>query len=187
MAVREPQTHEPGAGGFLAGEVRADHIGVQKGDKSLLLEGDLSPQPTPPVPAGIPSSLVRAGRRLWTPTRPVPFPAPHLSAAPRGASFFHLRLRSRSPAPESAGAPASGSGARAGAGAGPALGHGVPPTPPWAARPGSFCGRNSPSRSLRAGRSCRAAGRRQRRRNPTAAAAPSLAASLGLAASRQLR
>lgn len=84
MAVREPQTHEPGAGGFLAGEVRAYHIGVQKGDKSLLLEGDLSPQPTPPVPAGIPSSLVRPGRRLWTPTRPVPFPAPHLSAAPRG-------------------------------------------------------------------------------------------------------
>lgn len=84
MAVREPQTHEPGAGGFLAGEVRAYHIGVQKGDKSLPLEGDLSPQPTPPVPAGIPSSLVRPGRRLWTPTRPVPFPAPHLSAAPRG-------------------------------------------------------------------------------------------------------
>lgn len=185
MAVREPQTHEPGAGGFLAGEVRAYHIGVQKGDKSLLLEGDLSPPAHTSRSCRNSVFTSAGGEAVMDPhqARAVPR-APPLGRSP-GASFFHLRLRSRSPAPESAGAPASGSGARAGAG--PALGHGVPPTPPWAARPGSFCGRNSPSRSLRAGRSCRAAGRRQRRRNPTAAAAPSLAASLGLAASRQLR
>lgn len=185
MAVREPQMHEPGACGYLPGEIRAYHIGVQKGDKSLLLEGDLSPSAHTSRSCRN-SVFASADREAFygPPTRPAPSPAPHLSAAPRGrpSSTCGSEVGAQ---PRTALGPCLQPWCPAGAGQGP--GHGIPPTPPWAARPGSFCGRNSPSRSPRAGRGCGAAGRRRPRRNATAAAAPSPAASLGLAASRHWR
>lgn len=52
------------------------------------------------------------------------------------------------PSPAQRWGPASSPGAHSVAGQGP--GHGVPPTPLRAARPGSFCGRNSRSLSPRA-------------------------------------
>lgn len=159
------------------------YVGVQKSCKSLLLERDLSHQPTPLVPAGIPSLLVRAPRCLSTP-RPAAVPrAPPFGRYP-GTSFFHLRLRSRSQAPNSAGSlpPALGSAwaqirGRATGFLPRRLGPRVP----------AFSAGETLSRSPRAGSCCEAAGRRQRRRNPTAPAAPGLAAAPGPAASRQLR
>lgn len=112
--------HEPGACGYLPGEVRAYHIGVQKGDKSLLLEGDLSPSAHTSRSCRN-SVFTSADREAFygPPTRPAPSRRP-TSRPLLGASFFHLRLRSRSPAPDSAGPlPAALVPRGCGSGAGP--------------------------------------------------------------------
>lgn len=120
MAVREPQMHEPGACGYLPGEVRAYHIGVQKGDKSLLLEGDLSPSAHTSRSCRN-SVFTSADREAFygPPTRPAPSPAPHLSAAPRGVLLPPAAPKSE-PSPDSAGPlPAALVPRGCGSGAGP--------------------------------------------------------------------